>query len=83
MAVILKGKNKGKKVTLHQWCNDWFTVEGKGVNPAMPLSPTNLKFTDKEMEEVIHHNNNGIMFALFHFEVSLDNSGWVMKRNKR
>ncbi len=59
MATILRGKNKGKKVEIHQFCNDWVTAEGKvyGI--------TALKFTNEEMFEIINHNNTGFMFARF------------------
>ena len=42
MAWILKGKNKGKEVTLHQWCNNWFSVYAKD-GKTLIVSPTNIR----------------------------------------
>ena len=60
MATILRGKNKGKEVTISQWCNDWVsTKEGK------IFLVTALEFTDKEVFDILQHQNNGIMFDEF------------------
>ena len=60
MATVLRGKNKGKTVTISQWCNDWIsTKEGKiyGVST--------LEFTDSEIFSICESNNTGVMFEEF------------------
>jgi len=61
MATVLRGKFKGKKVTIHQWCNDWITVK----ELTKPISPTSLQFTAKEFRMILFNPDNGIMFKLF------------------
>ena len=63
MALIIKGKNKGKEVKLHQWCNDWFSVELE--DRALIVSPTMLELTPLEMLKVVRDEGKGIMFQLF------------------
>lgn len=63
MATILKGKLKGKKATINQWCNDWFSVTVDGV-PKI-VSPTALQLTNDEMLRVFKHKNNGMLLQLF------------------
>ena len=76
MATILKGKRKGQKVKLHQWCNDWFSTDDGAI-----LSPTNLELTDQEYFLVMSQKNNGIMFDLFERKVT--NTGIRFKRVRR
>jgi hypothetical protein len=61
MALILRGKNKGKHVAISQWCNDWVTIKNK---PRV-YSITALKFTKKEFSEILHDNNLGMMLGWF------------------
>lgn len=59
MATVLRGKNKGKKVAIHQFCNDWVMADGKiyGI--------TALQFTTEEMYEIVNNSNTGVMFERF------------------
>jgi len=57
MAIILRGKEKGKHVKVSQWCNDWVTVNGASKRV---FSITALEFTDKEMFDILA-GDNGIM----------------------
>lgn len=60
-AIILKGKNKGKIVTISQWCNDWFSIRENNT----VYSPTMLGFTHDDFLTIIEHKNNGIMFRIY------------------
>jgi len=60
MAIVLRGKNKGKIVHISQWCNDWVTSTGGKV-----YKITALEFTEKEIFDILQHQNNGIMFDTF------------------
>jgi hypothetical protein len=66
MAKILRGKNKGQIIEMHQFCNDWITgSDGKVYNP------TSLEFTDEEKKRIIaafYNGSCGIMFGLYHFK---------------
>jgi hypothetical protein len=73
MATVLRGKNKGKKVKLCQWCNDWFMIEPGGI-----ITPTSLKLSKAEMEKVISHKNNGMLFHVF----ELMDDGTFKRRKK-
>lgn len=60
MALILKGKDKGKEVKLHQWCNDWFTVEDSN----RIYSPTSIRLNSEEIREFLL-SESGIMLSLY------------------
>jgi hypothetical protein len=60
MAEIRKGKFKGTKVSVLQWCNDWFMVDPGGI-----ISPTNIILDEDEMKKVSEHKNSGLLFGLF------------------
>jgi hypothetical protein len=75
MAILIRGKEKGKEVKLLQWCNDWFMIEGAEKRI---VSPVSLQLDANEMMRVTSHKNNGMMFGLF----SLDADG-TFKRRKR
>ena len=49
MALILRGKDKGKIVKLHQWCNDWFTIEDSNK----VYSPTSIRLDANEIKEFL------------------------------
>lgn len=57
MARILMGKNKGKEVKLHQWCNDWFTVEG--INKF--YSPTSIRLDANEIREFLLSDSGNML----------------------
>lgn len=63
MAIIIKGKRKGKYVKLEQWCNDWFTVAVD--DETIVVSPSMLQLTLEEATTIVNHKNNGILFNLF------------------
>ena len=60
MAIILRGKLKGKNYKLHQWCNDWFMIETGKI-----VSPLALQLVPEEIQMVHNHKNNGKMFDWF------------------
>lgn len=63
MATVLAGKHKGKKVTLAQWANDWFTVQEL---EGQVYSPVSLKFTKAEKTRINKTKNKaGQMFEWF------------------
>ncbi len=39
---ILRGKNAGDGYTVHQWANDWMTVDGHGKQSII-VKPTNVQ----------------------------------------
>jgi len=60
--MILRGKYKGKKFTLSQACNDWFTV--KEVPQVFTIS--NAQFTRDEAFYFLDNLDNvGMMFREF------------------
>lgn len=62
MALVLRGKDKGKDVTISQWCNDWVSIK----DYPKVYSITALKFTPTELKKILtHNNNNGIMLNIF------------------
>lgn len=65
MAEILRGKFKGKKVKIKQWCNDWCTAEVDGEPKVFSI--TNLKFDQLESFDILTHENNGVMEDEFEF----------------
>lgn len=75
MAIILKGKHKGKKVKIHQWCNDWITVE----ELTQPFSPMSLQYTSEEFRMILFNPNNGDMFELY--EPDYNNYRFKRKKN--
>ena len=56
---IIRGRDKGKEVEISQWCNDWFSANGK------IYSVLSVKLNLKEIYKVLTHNNNGSMFGEF------------------
>lgn len=64
IALIIKGKNKGKKVNISQWCNDWFLTMSSEI-----LSPSALAFKTSDAQTIITHQNNGMLLKLFNFKV--------------
>ena len=63
MAEIIRGKMKGRTCKVRQWCNDWFQIDVDGM-PKI-VSPTMLRLTGKERNEVLNHKNNGNMMEDF------------------
>ena len=66
MATLLRGKRKGQKVKIHQFCNDWFML-GDGTI----VSPSSLEFTFHEVERIMtnrREERTGGMFTLYGFE---------------
>lgn len=44
---IIRGKHRGKKATLHQYANDWMTVDIEGGRSSV-VKPTDVKLTTEE-----------------------------------
>lgn len=66
MAKILRGKRKGEDVKIHQFCNDWFSLDDGTI-----INPTSLEFTQDEIEEIetaADKDQTGMMFAWFEWE---------------
>ena len=61
MAIVLRGKLKGQKVTPAQWCNDWVSIK---EYPKI-FSITALEFSPEEMYNIITSENLGIMLEAF------------------
>lgn len=73
MAIILRGKNKGIKAEIHQWCNDWFMLESGQI-----VSPGSIQLTPLEIIRVTEHDNNGILFGLY----KLTENGRFIRRRR-
>lgn len=63
MAIILRGKNKGKKVKLHQWCNNWVMARLPDKSVKV-FRITALEYTDTELYQ-ISLEDTGYMFDFF------------------
>jgi hypothetical protein len=51
MARVIVGKDSGKEISLHQWCNDWVMAKSGKV-----YRVTNLTFTKDEIEMILKHD---------------------------
>ena len=60
MATVLKGKDKGKQVAIHQFCNDWFYLANGKI-----VSPTSIQLDLAEMHQVLSDGNTGFMFGMY------------------
>lgn len=74
MALILKGKDKGKEVELHQWCNDWFTVK----NSNKVYSPSSIRLNADEIDTFLK-SDSGRMLSWY--ELILPDG--IFKRTRR
>lgn len=66
MAYLLSGKHKGEKVTVHQCCNDWFTVK----EYSLVIKPTTIMLTYDEYHEFkewVSKGQTGFMMEAFDF----------------
>ena len=70
MAKVLRGKNKGQEVEIHQFCNDWVMLENGKI-----VSPTSLEYSVKEIERLKSEEPDG-MFSLYYLD------GLRLKKNK-
>lgn len=48
MARVIIGKDSGKEIDLHQWCNDWVMASSGKV-----YSVTNITFTQDEINRMM------------------------------
>ncbi len=46
---ILRGKNAGDGYTVHQWANDWMTVDGHGKQ-SIVVKPVNVQLDESEYQ---------------------------------
>jgi len=75
MATLLRGKNKGKEVGIHQMSNDWIsTDDGEIVNP------TSLKVTEAEAERLEQDLHPGMFWDLY--KLVSDGDGYLIKKQK-
>lgn len=81
MAIITRGKHKGKEVKLHQFCNDWMMVEHYEIpNQETIFKPTALYFSDEEKSEIQQaerRGQTGFMFQKFYWD------GNILKKKNR
>ncbi len=75
MAIILRGKNKGKKVKLYQYCNSWVTVTLPNKSVKV-FKITALEYTDKELYEIAL-SDTGYMFDFFEVD------GYRIRRKRK
>jgi len=78
MATILRGKKKGQKVEIHQFCNDWFSLKNGTI-----VSPSSLEFTPEETELIMKERREervGGMFTLYGYEFNDDMTRLIKKR---
>lgn len=61
MAEIRKGPHKGKKLTIVQWCNDWFQVDALDGAPIKggTIGVMNIKLNELERAEVAKSIEDG------------------------
>lgn len=76
MALIVHGPLSGRRVTISQWSNDWFTVH----EFTDPISPLNLELNSDERVLVAQSKTNGMMFLMF--EIYRVETGWRFKRRR-
>lgn len=84
MATILRGKHKGAEVTIHQFCNDWFTVdgpEGSDISGEV-IGPLSLQLDQDEVRRVLLACANGQTGTMFG-EYDLDEVHGRFKRLRR
>lgn len=62
MAIITRGRFKGKVVTLGQFANDWFTFEELGRHVISPLS---VRLSPYECDIVRKCTSKGMLLELF------------------
>ncbi len=59
MAEILRGKHKGKQGTIHQYCNDWFTIDIEDGPMGVVISPVSLRLNWPEVAMVLEKMEAG------------------------
>jgi hypothetical protein len=64
MAMILSGIYRGHKCEIHQFCNDWFSVDVDNGSSVI-LSPLQIKLNMSEIGRVMREPNVGMMFVKF------------------
>lgn len=65
MAVIIRGKRKGERVIISQYCNDWVTADSEDGSRTDVFSITALQFTYEEMYQILTNDNQGILLQEF------------------
>lgn len=64
---ITRGKLKGTKVTLHQFANDWLSVDTEDGN-AMIINPTSVRLEPGEIEKFREHSSTGQFWAWYGYD---------------
>ena len=81
MAIITRGKHKGKDVKISQFCNDWISIKDERIPAADTIfSPTSFVFSDEEKHRINlarDAGNTGFMFGY------LEWNGNRLKRKRR
>ena len=63
MAVVTRGKLKGRTVKIVQFCNDWFSIETNGCTKI--ISPLSLCLNNEEFSRVIKARDVGDVGNMF------------------
>jgi hypothetical protein len=69
MAFVLKGRDAGLDLPIHQYCNDWFSLEDGTI-----VSPLKLQLTPEECVEVLAARDEGQTGTMFE-EFELQENG--------
>lgn len=78
MATVLRGKRKGQEGVIHQFCNDWFSIDfldEKGVI----IRPTSLQLTAEEIDMVRYADSRGRTGVMLR-EFDLSDNGRFTRR---
>ena len=81
-ALVIRGKYKDEKVEIHQWSNDWFTLNtGDHEMDSKVFYPTSLAFRAADMDTIRDSKNNGFLFEVFEqsFKIYGDGYNWTFK----
>lgn len=81
MAVIIRGKRKGERVIISQYCNDWVTADSEDGSRTDVFGITALTFTSEEMYNILTNDNPGTLFNEFE-QVLFENRFRRKKRDR-
>lgn len=65
MAEITRGKHSGKQATIHQFANDWMSVDIVDGPQGVIVAPTSVRLDTAEANEVREHVGTGQFWALW------------------
>lgn len=76
--LILKGKKRNRQAIVHQFCNDWFTLEGE----RFIYSPAALAFTMQGMNE-IQNSKCGELFVWYTLRIVPNKGKFTLSFRKK